>query len=127
VPAAGIHASALIMLIAVVLNYLVPKEVFTWVTSIALIGTLWTWGVILVSHRNYRLAVKAGRVVAAPFRMPCAPFANWAVLGFLVVVTGMLWLDKETRVALFVAPFWFALLAIGYTALPRRAPDGAPT
>jgi L-asparagine transporter-like permease len=39
----------------------------------------------------------------------------------------MLWLDKETRVALFVAPFWFALLAIGYTALPRRAPDGATT
>ena len=61
VPAAGIHASAAVMLIAVVLNYLVPKQVFTWVTSIALIGTLWTWGIILVSHRNYRRAVQAGR------------------------------------------------------------------
>ena len=57
--------------------------------------------------------------------MPGAPYANWAVLAFLVVVTGMLWLDKDTRVALFVAPFWFALLAIGYTL--RRAPDAAPT
>ena len=38
------------MLIGVVLNYLVPERVFTIVTSVALIGTLWTWGVILVSH-----------------------------------------------------------------------------
>jgi len=41
----------------------------------------------MVSHRNYR--VRSGRsATAAPFRMPGAPFANWAVLGFLVVVSG---------------------------------------
>ncbi len=121
VPAAGIHASAAVMVLGVALNYLVPKEVFTYVTSIALIGTLWTWGIILVSHRNYRLAVRAGRVTAAPFRMPGAPYANWAVLAFLVVVSALLWLDKDTRVALFVAPFWFALLGVGYASLRRRA------
>lgn len=120
VPAAGIHASAAVMLIAVVLNYTVPKEVFTWVTSITLIGTLWTWGIIMVAHRNYRRAVQAGRATAAPFRMPCAPFANWAVLLFLVAVTAMLWLDKDTRVALYVAPFWFGLLGVGYAMLKRR-------
>ena len=76
VPAAGIHASAAVMLIAVALNYVVPKEVFTWVTSITLIGTLWTWGIIMVAHRNYRRAIQAGTVAAAPFRMPCAPVAN---------------------------------------------------
>lgn len=119
VPAAGIHASAAVMLIVVALNYIVPKEVFTWVTSITLIGTLWTWGIIMVAHRNYRLAVRAGRVAAAPFRMPLAPFANWAVLVFLLAVTAMLWLDKDTRVALYVAPFWFLLLGVGYASLRR--------
>ena len=127
VPAAGIHASAAVMLLAVVLNYWVPKEVFTWVTSITLIGTLWTWGIILVSHRNYRLAVRAGRVAAAPFRMPGAPYANWAVLAFLVVVSALLWLDKDTRVALFVAPFWFALLGVGYGSLRHRADRATAT
>jgi len=121
VPAAGIHASAAVMLIAVVLNYTVPKEVFTWVTSIALIGTLWTWGIIMVAHRNYRLAVRAGRAQPAPFRMPLAPFANWVVLLFLVGVTAMLWLDKDTRVALYVAPFWFGLLWASYRMLRRHA------
>jgi len=121
VPAAGIHASAAVMLIGVVLNYIVPKEVFTWVTSIALIGTLWTWGIILVAHRNYRLAVAAGRVAAAPFRMPLAPYANWVVLAFLVAVTALLWPDPDTRVALYLAPAWFGLLALGYQLVRRRA------
>ncbi len=122
VPAAGIHASAALMLLTVVVNYLVPKEAFTWITSITLIGTLWTWGIILVSHRNYRRAVHAGRAPASAFRMPGAPFANWAVLAFLVLVTALLALDPDTRVALYVAPFWFGLLAVGYMRLKRQPP-----
>jgi amino acid transporter, AAT family len=114
VPAAGIHASAAVMLLGVVLNYLVPERVFTMVTSLALIGTLWTWGIILVTHANYRRAVAAGRAAAAPFRMPGAPLANYLVLAFLVLVTVMLARDPDTRVALYVAPVWFGLLAVGY-------------
>jgi len=125
VPAPGIHASAAVMLIGVVLNYLVPKEAFTWVTSIALVGTLWTWGIILVAHRNYRRAVAAGRVAAAPFRMPGAPFANWAVLAFLIVVSALLALDDDTRVALYVAPVWFALLWVGYRLRGESGAAGA--
>jgi amino acid transporter, AAT family len=121
VPAAGIHLSAAVLLFAVVLNYLVPKEVFTWVTSIALIGTLWTWGIILVAHVNYRRAVAAGSAPPAPFRMPGSPVANWVVLAFLLMVSALLWLDEETRIALYVAPLWFALLFVGYR-LSRRPP-----
>jgi AAT family amino acid transporter/D-serine/D-alanine/glycine transporter len=121
VPAAGIHASAAVMLIGVVLNYSVPERVFTIVTSVALIGTLWTWGIILVSHVNYRRAVAAGRAAPAPFRMPGAPLANWVVLAFLVLVTVMLARDPDTRVALYVAPVWFALLGVGYLLSRRLA------
>jgi amino acid transporter, AAT family len=122
VPSAGIHLSAAVMLLTVALNYLAPKEVFIWVTSMALIGTLWTWGIILVAHRNYRRAVRAGRAAAAPFRMPGAPVANWLVLAFLVVVAGLLWLDDDTRVAWYVAPLWFGLLGVGYLRVRTRVP-----
>jgi amino acid transporter, AAT family len=121
VPAAGIHASAAVMLIGVALNYLVPEHVFTIVTSVALVGTLWTWGIILVAHANYRRAVAAGRVTAAPFRMPGAPFANWIVLAFLVLVAVLLAPQPDTRVALYVAPFWFGLLGVAYARLRARA------
>jgi len=117
VPAAGIHASAAVMFVGVVLNYVVPKEVFTWVTSIALIGALWTWTIIMVSHKNYRQAVEQGRARAVAFRMPGWPVANWIVIVFLLIVAAMLYLDPDTRVALYVAPFWFALLGIGYARI----------
>ncbi|HVP34069.1 MAG TPA: amino acid permease [Steroidobacteraceae bacterium] len=120
VPAAGIHLSAAVMLIGVALNYLVPDRVFSMVTSVALIGTFWAWGIILVSHRNYRRAVAAGKVAAAPFRMPCAPYANWAVLAFLAAVSALLALDRDNRVALYVAPIWFGLLGVGYYLMRVR-------
>jgi amino acid transporter, AAT family len=124
VPANAIHATAVLLLIGIALNKVVPERVFTWVTSIALVGTFWTWGIILVSHRNYRLAVAAGKAAAAPFRMPCAPYANWAVLAFLVAVSALLALDADQRVALYVAPVWFGLLGVGYyfTRPSPRAP-----
>jgi AAT family amino acid transporter/D-serine/D-alanine/glycine transporter len=121
VPAAAIHASFVVMLIGVALNYLVPEHVFTIVTSVALVGTLWTWGIILVAHANYRRAVAQGRVAPAPFRMPGAPLANWIVLAFLVLVTVMLARDPDTRVALYVAPVWFAILIAGYLWSKRGA------
>jgi AAT family amino acid transporter len=114
VPAAGIHVSAAVMLIGVVVNYLVPKKAFDIVTSVSLVGTLWTWGIIMVAHYRYRLAASAGKVRAAPFRMPWAPFANWLVLAFLLLVAVMLAFDDDNRVALYVAPVWFGGLAIAY-------------
>ncbi|HVO48601.1 MAG TPA: amino acid permease [Steroidobacteraceae bacterium] len=119
VPATGIHASAAVMLIGIVLNYIVPKEVFTWVTSVALIGTLWTWIIIMVSHARYRDAVAQGRAPAVAYRMPGAPAANWLVVAFLLIVVAMLSLDTDTRVALYVAPVWFGLLGIGYLRVRR--------
>jgi len=114
VPVSGINVSAAVMLIGVVVNYWVPEKAFMWITSISTVGTLWTWIIIMIAHRNYRLAVAAGRVRASSFRMPGAPYANWLVVAFLAGVTAMLSLDADTRVALYVAPLWFGLLALGY-------------
>jgi amino acid transporter, AAT family len=114
VPSKGINVSAAVMLVAVALNYFVPEKAFVYITSISTIGTLWTWGIIMIAHRNYRRAVAAGTAKASSFRMPGAPFANWLVVAFLLAVTAMLGLDDDTRVALYVAPVWFAMLGVGY-------------
>ena len=121
VPVTGVNASAAVMLIGVLLNYVVPGEVFAWVTSISLIGTLWTWIIIMYSHTKYRSAVAQGRVRAVGYRMPGAPVSNWAVIIFLLIVAAMFSLDAGTRVALYVAPFWFALLGVGYTLRRKRS------
>lgn len=123
IPSAGITLSAACMLIGVVLNYLVPEEVFTYVTSVATVGTVWTWGIIVWSHLRYRRAVVQGRATAVAYRMPGAPVANWFVLLFLVLVLGFLAFDASTRVALYVTPVWFALLTAGYV-YSRGRPRG---
>jgi len=126
VPAMAVHASAAVVLVGVGLNYLVPAQVFVWVTSVALVGTLWTWGVIIVAHRNYRREVGAGRLPGVAYRMPGGPAASWLVLGFLVFVAGLLAVDPDTRVALYVAPVWFILLGLGYLRIRGRRPASAP-
>jgi AAT family amino acid transporter len=51
--------------------------------------------------------------------MPGWPYANWAVVIFLLTVAAMLSLDPDTRVALYLAPFWFGLLGVGYWRLSK--------
>jgi AAT family amino acid transporter/D-serine/D-alanine/glycine transporter len=75
----------------------------------------------MYSHSKYRQAVQEGRVRAVSYKMPAWPFANWAVIIFLLIVAAMFALDADTRVALYVAPFWFGLLGVGYY-LGRRQP-----
>ncbi|MFO1072527.1 MAG: amino acid permease [Geminicoccaceae bacterium] len=126
VPANAITFSAALMLIGVALNYVVPKEVFVWVTSVALVGTVWTWGMIMYTHLKFRQAVAEGRVKASGYRMPGAPIANWLVIGFLGLIVVFLGLDADTRVALYVAPIWFAILAAGYRLTrPALVPQAA--
>src|SRR4051794_7460791 len=121
VPAAGITASVALMLVGVLLNYLMPEQVFGYVISVVLVVQLWTWAMIVLAHIGYRKAVRAGRARAVSFRMPGAPYTNWLVLGFLLLIAVLLGFDDGTRIALFVAPVWFAILAVGYFASRRTA------
>jgi AAT family amino acid transporter/D-serine/D-alanine/glycine transporter len=114
VPANAITLSAAFMLVAVALNYFVPEQVFTYITSVATVGAVWTWGIIVWSHMKYRKAIGQGLAKPVSFRMPGAPYSNWFVLAFLLVVTAFLAFDSGTRVALYIAPVWFALLTVGY-------------
>jgi len=127
VPAAAITLSAAFMLVGVALNYLVPEEVFTYITSVATVGAVWTWGIIVWAHLKYRQAVKRGEAAPVSFRMPGAPYANWFVLTFLLLVIVFLALDAGTRVALYVTPVWFALLTVGYLISRSRASNRAVT
>lgn len=122
VPAAGVTASAAIMLIGVALNYIVPERVFVYVTSISLVGSLWTWALIVIAHLGYRKAVATGKARQVAYRMPGSPYTNGFVVAFLTLVVILLSLDEGTRIALYVAPVWFTILGIGYLiAKPRAA------
>ncbi|WML49937.1 alanine permease AlaP [Neobacillus sp. PS3-34] len=114
VPGMAVIASAGALLVGVLLNYVVPAKVFTWVTSIATFGAIWTWGVILLSQIRYRRSLKGDDERRLKYKMPLFPLASYVSLAFLALVIGLMAYGEDTRIAVIVGPLWIAFLVAFY-------------
>lgn len=114
VPTLAVALSAGALLIGVVLNYLVPQKVFTWVTSIATFGAIWTWIVILIAQLKFRRSVSSEELNNLSYRMPLWPYGSYLALAFLVGVIVLMGYSPDTRIALIVGPLWIVLLVAVY-------------
>lgn len=114
VPMNGILASAVCLLLGVVLNYVVPGKAFTYVTSVATFGAIWIWGIILIVQMKFRKKLSSEEIKALKFPMIGYPYANWVSLAFLVLVIVIMLFNHDTLIALFIAPIWFAILIAFY-------------
>ena len=114
VPTKGIVVSAGFLLIGVVLNYLMPGQVFVYVTSVATSGALWIWGVILMIQLKYREGLSADQIKDIKYPMPHSPVSNWVSMAFLAFVVVVMFFNEDTRIALYIAPIWFGLLVASY-------------
>ncbi len=117
VPVNGILLSSLFLLIGVVLNYLIPAQVFVYVTSVATFGALWIWGVILMIQLKYRKSLTDEQISKIKYPMPHSPVSNWVSMLFLIFVVMIMFLSEDTRIALYIAPIWFGLLIASYYGL----------
>ncbi|WNS80543.1 alanine permease AlaP [Domibacillus sp. DTU_2020_1001157_1_SI_ALB_TIR_016] len=116
VPGKAIIASAGVLLIGVLLNYLVPAKVFTWVTSIATFGAIWTWAVILLSQIRYRKSLNPQQQQGLKYKVPLFPFTSYISLAFLAGVIVVMGFSADTRIALIVGPLWLLSLTVVYYA-----------
>ncbi|GHH98599.1 amino acid permease [Neobacillus kokaensis] len=114
VPGFAVLASAVALLIGVLLNYIVPAKVFTWVTSIATFGAIWTWGIILISQIRYRKSLKPDEVKRMKYKMPFFPYTSYISLAFLAFVIVLMVFSEDTRIALIIGPLWLLLLVAFY-------------
>ncbi|WP_277963645.1 D-serine/D-alanine/glycine transporter [Pseudomonas sp. RIT-To-2] len=121
VPSNGLLFSCLCLLFGVVVIYLVPNlmEAFTLVTTLSALLFMFVWSIILLSYLAYRRQRPALHA-ASEYRMPGGRAMCWVVLGFFVVILGLLTLKDDTRQALCAAPVWFVLLAVAYPLVRRR-------
>jgi amino acid transporter, AAT family len=121
VPAYAIIASGCFMLIAVFVNIVTPSSAFNIIASIATLGAIWSWGIIIACHLAYRRKVARGEAEPSPFRLPFAKPLCIAVLVFLGIVTVLLGFDPDNRVALYALPIWAAVLIGGYYLFGKKA------
>lgn len=124
------------LLAGVVLNALLPEQIFLIIASIATFATVWVWIMILLAHiaMKRELAREGG---ASAFPVPWWPFASYAALAFMGLVLAVLGFFEDTRAALVVGVVWIGLLVAAYrlwvkghgrqrARLEEEAPDTVP-
>ncbi len=114
VPSKAVVATAGVLLVGVLLNYIVPAKVFTWVTSISTFGAIWTWSMILLSQIRFRKGLSPKQKQGLKFKMPLYPFTSYLALAFLLFVVCLLAYFPDTRIALIVGPLWLLILVAFY-------------
>ena len=108
----------------VVLNYLIPKDVFLVIASIATFATVWVWLMILVTQVAMRRSMTREQVAELKFPVPFWPYAPAAAIVFMLFVFGVLGYFPDTQAALVVGAVWIVLLVIAYKLWVKPA---APT
>ncbi|MFJ8542486.1 amino acid permease [Streptomyces sp. NPDC093586] len=113
------------LLLGVLMNVLMPGEIFLIISSIATFATVWVWLMILLTHVKARRAMSAEERASLKFPVPFWPYGQIAAIVFMAAVMVLLAFDGSTRIALVVGAVWLALLG-GVHALWIRPRQPGP-
>ena len=98
----------------VVLNYLIPENVFLVIASIATFATVWVWLMILVTQVAMRRSMSKEQIAELKFPVPFWPYAPAAAIVFMLFIFGVLGYFPDTQAALLVGAVWIVLLVLAY-------------
>ena len=118
VPVNGILVSSGITLLAAVLNYLLPDEVFMYMMSIVTGAVVISWALIVMTHLKFRKHCEAVGVVPK-FKALFYPVANYLCLAFLAGILLIMATMDEMRVAVAVMPIWILAIWLFYRSKRR--------
>lgn len=114
VPWMTVVVMAGVLLIGVVLNYLIPENVFMIIASIATFATVWVWLMILLSQVAMRRKLSTAEIKALDFPVMGWPYAPAFAIGFMVFILVMMGYFPDSRPAIYVGITWLVLLMIAY-------------
>lgn len=120
VPWMTILVMSVALLCGVILNYLIPKNVFLIIASIATFATVWVWLMILISQVAMRRAMSKEQVARLTFPVPfwpVAPILAILFMGFIIVVLGYF---PDTRIAMYVGLGWIILMTLAWWIWGRK-------
>jgi len=105
---------ASVLLIGVILNYYIPKNVFLIIASIATFATVWVWLMILISQIGMRRKLSKEEVKALDFPVIGWPYAPAFAVVFLVFVLIIIGYFPDSRPAIYVGGIWLIILGLVY-------------
>lgn len=110
VPRNALWFSTLVIGLSVILNLLMPGQVFSLIASVSTTCFIFIWGAIVLAHIKYRK--KVGNQVMTKFKMPLYPLSDYFILAFLGFIAVVLCFKSETLIALIAALIWIAALYV---------------
>ncbi|MEB3753176.1 amino acid permease [Acinetobacter sp. MD2(2019)] len=113
-PLMPVVVMTLVLLIGVVLNYLIPDNVFEIIASIATFATVYVWLMILLSQMGMRKKLSREEIKKLDFPVIAWPIAPILATAFMLFIIAMIGYFPDSRPALYVGAIWLGLLAIAY-------------
>lgn len=128
VPWMTVAVMTVALLVGVLLNYLIPENVFLLIASIATFATVWVWLMILLSQVAMRRKMSPEEISQLKFPVPFWPLGPLLAIAFMAFVIAVLGYFSHTQKALGVGVVWIALLCLAYRlwVYPRRLPEREP-
>jgi histidine transporter len=126
VPWMTVLVMAVALLIGVLLNYFIPKNVFLIIASIATFATVWVWLMILMTQVAMRRKMNREDVAQLKFPVPFWPWAPAAAIAFMLFIFGVLGYFPDNRIALIVGAGWVVLLIAAYYLWVKPKAAGRP-
>ena len=114
VPWMTVVVMAGVLLIGVVLNYLIPKNIFIIIASIATFATVWVWLMILLSQIGMRRKLSTAEIKALDFPVIGWPYAPAFAVMFMLFVLGIIAYFPDSRPAIYVGITWLVILWLAY-------------
>ncbi|KAF1023775.1 MAG: Proline-specific permease ProY [Acinetobacter bereziniae] len=114
VPFMTVIVMASVLLVGVLLNYLIPENVFEIIASIATFATVYVWLMILLAQFGMRKKLSTEEIKKLDFPVIGWPIAPILATAFMIFVIAMIGYFPASRPALYVGAIWLALLAVAY-------------
>lgn len=114
VPWMTVLVMGIALLGGVLLNYLIPKDVFLLIASLATFATVWVWLMILLTQVAMRRSMNREEAAQLKFAVPFWPYGPAAAIAFMLFIFGVLGYFPDNRAALIVGTIWIVLLLSAY-------------
>lgn len=101
--------SALVTVVCILLNYLMPQQAFTLLMLLVVAALVLNWIMITLTHTKFR-QFQMQQKRRSRFPSPWQPFTNWLCLAFLFGILIIMLLTSDRRVAVMLLPIWLVFI-----------------
>lgn len=116
VPTRALSFSTIILSIIVILNYVMPADVFTLISGVSTINFIIVWIILIWCHLAYR---RSDNRPDSTFKMPGYPVTNVLSLIFFCAILGFLLFNPATRISMSISLVCFIGLLASYRLVQK--------